>query len=391
MLENIQIKELQKTILVVDDNADNLSLILDLLKDKYRVRVANSGKTALNYLENSEAPDLILLDIMMPELSGYDVIKIIKQNEKTKDIPVVFLTAMRDVQDEQKGLELGAEDYITKPISAPIMLARVKTQLENKRAKDFLRDKNLFLEEEVKKRTKEISIIQDVTVLALASLAETRDVETGNHIKRTQRYMAILAKALKNHPKFRDYLSDKMIETLYRSAPLHDIGKVGIADNILLKPGKFSEEEYEIMKKHTTLGKDAIEHAEREVGVEVEFLKIAKEIAYSHHENYDGSGYPQGLKADEIPICARLMTVADVYDALISRRVYKEPISHAKAFEIIVSKKSVKFDPDIVEAFVEHQDDFLAISKKYEDNENSIKNKQDKIDEILHNSQMEAL
>ncbi|OHE01362.1 MAG: two-component system response regulator, partial [Sulfurimonas sp. RIFCSPLOWO2_12_FULL_34_6] len=373
MLENIKEKELQKTILVVDDTADNLSLILDLLKDKYRVRVANSGKKALNYLEISEVPDLILLDIMMPELSGYDVIKLLKQNKKTKDIPVIFLTAMRDMQDEQKGLELGAADYITKPISASIMLSRIKTQIENKSAKDFLRDKNLYLEEEVEKRTREISIVQEVTVLTLASLAETRDTDTGNHIKRTQHYITILAKALKNHPRFSDYLSDDMIEMLYRCAPLHDIGKVGIADNILLKPGKFSEEEFEIMKKHTTLGKEAIEHAEHEVGVEVEFLKIAKEIAHSHHENFDGSGYPLGLKADDIPISARLMALADVYDALISRRVYKEAIPHVKAFEIIQSEKSVKFDHDIVDAFVAHQYDFLAISKKYEDDANAIK------------------
>lgn len=390
MIKEIERKKLLKTILVVDDTADNLSLIVDLLKDKYRVRVANSGKKALSYLDTSEVPDLILLDIMMPELSGYDVIKHLKQNNKTKDIPVIFLTAMRDMQDEQKGLALGAEDYITKPISASIMLARIKTQLENKRAKDFLRDKNSFLEEEVKKRIKEISIVQEVTILALASLAETRDTDTGNHIKRTQHYMAILAKALKNHPRFKDYLSEAMVETLYRSAPLHDIGKVGIPDKILLKPGKFSEEEFKIMKKHTTLGKEAIEHAEQEVGIEVEFLKIAKEIAYSHHENYDGSGYPQGLKADEIPICARLMALADVYDALISRRIYKEPISHAEAFAIIESEKSIKFDPDIVDASVAYQGDFLAVARRYEDDANAIKKKKDKVDSILGNSQRRA-
>lgn len=390
MTENIREKALQKTILVVDDTADNLSLISGLLKGKYRVKVANSGKKALDYLETSDVPDLILLDIMMPELSGYDVIRLLKQNEKTKDIPVIFLTAMQDMQNEQKGLELGAEDYITKPISASIMLARIKTQLQNKRAKDFLRDKNSFLEEEITKRIKEISIIQEVTVLALTSLAEARDTETGNHIRRTQHYMLILAKALKNHPRFKDYLSGAMIETLYRSAPLHDIGKVGIPDKILLKPGKLSEEEFEIMKRHTTLGKEAIESAEQEIGVEVEFLKIAKEIAHSHHENYDGSGYPQGLKADEIPICARLMALADVYDALISRRIYKEPMPHAKAFEIIQNKKSIKFDPDIVDAFIECQDDCLAISKKYEDDSSTIKDKQDKINGILYSSQKGA-
>ncbi|MDD5373707.1 MAG: response regulator [Sulfurimonas sp.] len=383
MLNNIEKKELQKTILVVDDTADNLSLILDLLKDKYKVKVANSGKKALSYFESSAAVDLILLDIMMPELSGYDVIKVLKKDEKTKDIPVIFLTAIRDMEDEQKGLEMGAADYITKPISASIMLARIKTQLENKEAKDFLRDKNLYLEDEVNKRTKEISVIQDVTILTLASLAETRDSDTGNHIRRTQHYMVILAKALQNHPRFRDYLSDGMIETLYRSAPLHDIGKVGIADKILLKPGMFTHEEFDMIKKHTTLGKGAIEHAEKELGMEVDFLKIAKEIAYSHHENYDGSGYPLGLVGDNIPISARLMAVADVYDALISKRIYKEAITHEEAVKIIEQGKGIKFDSDVVAVFLEHQNDFLNISQKYADDEFAIKQKQEQIDKIL--------
>ena len=390
MLDYMQDIELKKTILVVDDTADNLSLVLDILKSRYRVKVANSGKKALKYLQDSDIPDLILLDIMMPELSGYDVIKVLKKDEKTKDIPVIFLTAMIDVDEEKKGLELGASDYITKPISASIMLARIKTQLENKAAKDFLKDKNLYLEDEVEKRTKEISVIQDVTVLTLASLAETRDTDTGNHIKRTQHYVAILAKALKNNPRFSGYLSDDMVNTLYRCAPLHDIGKVGIADKILLKPGKFTNEEFEIMKRHTTLGKEAIEHAQKDIGVEVEFLKIAKEIAYSHHENFDGSGYPLGLKADDIPVCARLMAVADVYDALISKRVYKEAMPHSKALEIIKSEKSLKFDPDVVDAFFKHQDDFLKIAKKYEDNEYDIQSKREQIESILGDFQKGA-
>lgn len=376
-------KELQKTILVVDDTADNLSLILDLLKDKYRVKVANSGKKALSYLESSDEVDLILLDVMMPELSGYDVIKVLKKNEKTKDIPVIFLTAMRDMEDEQKGLEMGAADYITKPISSSIMLSRIKTQLENKEAKDFLKDKNLYLEDEVKKRTKEISVVQDVTILTLASLAETRDADTGNHIRRTQHYIVVLAKALQNHPRFSSYLSDEMIKILYRSAPLHDIGKVGIADRVLLKPGMLTYEEFEIMKRHTTLGKEAIEHAEKELGVEVEFLKIAKEIAYSHHENYDGSGYPLGLRGDDIPICARLMAVADVYDALTSKRVYKEAISHEDAVKIIEQGRGSKFDVDIVDVFLEHKNDFLSIAQSYLDNVSDLEQKKEQISKIL--------
>jgi len=305
------------------------------------------------------------------------------KDSKTRDIPVIFLTASMNIEDEQKGLEMGAADYITKPISASITLSRINTQLENKEAKDFLKDKNLYLEDEVQKRTKEISIVQDVTILTLALLAETRDADTGNHIRRTQHYMLILAKALKNHPRFKCYLSDEMVEILYKSAPLHDIGKVGIADKIILKQGLLTAEEFEIMKKHTTLGKDAIEHAEKELGVEVEFLKIAKEIAYSHHENYDGSGYPTGLKGNDIPISARLMAVADVYDALISQRVYKKAMSHEKAVEIIVEGRGSKFDCDIVDVFLKHQDEFLNIANRYLDNTSILEKKREQITQIL--------
>lgn len=379
----MQEKKLQKTILVVDDTADSLSLIVDLLKDKYIVKIAKSGQKALNYLNSSDDVDLILLDIMMPELDGYDVIKILKKDSKTKDIPVIFLTAMCDMEDEQKGLELGAADYITKPISPSIMCSRIKTQLENKEAKDFLKDKNTYLQEEINKRTKEIFIIQDATILTLASLAETRDIETGNHIRRTQHYVVILAKALKNHPNYSSYLSDEMIDTLYRSAPLHDIGKVGIPDKILLKPGIFTIDEFEIMKRHTALGRDAIERAEKELGVEVGFLKVAKEIAYSHHENYDGSGYPVGLCGDEIPISARLMAVADVYDALISERIYKKAMPHEKAVKIIEEERGFKFDPIIVDAFLKHQDEFLSIAKRHLDNTSLIKEKKEQLSQLL--------
>jgi putative two-component system response regulator len=360
------------TILVVDDTLDNLTLMSGLLKDLYRVKVANSGEKALKYLENDTMPDLILLDIMMPGLSGYDVIKELKSNHKTKDIPVIFLTAMSSMDDEKKGLEMGAVDYITKPISSPIVMARVKVHIENKAAADFLKDQNNFLESEIQKRTREISAIQNVTILAMASLAETRDSDTGNHIRRTQFYVIALAEKLKNHPRFTKFLSKQMIDTLFKSAPLHDIGKVGIPDHILLKPGKFTPEEFEIMKTHTTLGRDAIAHAEKQLGMEVEFLQIAKEMAYFHQEKWDGSGYPTGIRGDDIPISARLMAVADVYDALISRRIYKEGMPHEKAVSIIVEGKNTHFDSDVVDAFLVLQDEFLAIAAKFGDSDEDM-------------------
>jgi putative two-component system response regulator len=364
------------TILVVDDTPDNLTLMSSLLKDHYKVKVANSGEKALKFLEGENKPDLILLDIMMPGLSGYDVIRELKNNPSTHDIPVIFLTAMSAAEDEKKGLELGAADYITKPISPPIVTARVRTQLENKRAADFLKDQNHYLETEVEKRTREISAIQDVTILVMASLAETRDSDTGNHIRRTQYYVKALAEKLKNHPRFSHILTDQMIETLFKSAPLHDIGKVGIPDHILLKPGKLTPEEFEIMKTHTTLGRDAIEHAERRLGMEVEFLNIAKEIAYFHQEKWDGSGYPTGISGDDIPISARLMALADVYDALISRRVYKEGMPHEKAISIILEGKNAHFDPDVVDAFIQLHEQFKAIAQRFVDSDDDLHTKE---------------
>ena len=357
----------KRTILVVDDTLDNLSLMANVLKDDYKVKVANSGEKALKIVCGDSPPDLILLDIMMPGISGYDVCKKLKNNPKTCTIPIIFLTAMNGVEDEKKGLDMGAADYITKPISPPIVLARVKTQLQNKEAADFLRDRNEFLENEVAKRTREITAIQDVTILAMASLAETRDSDTGNHIRRTQHYVRILAIRLQNHPRFRHFLTPYNIEMLFKSAPLHDIGKVGIPDRILLKPGRFEPHEFEIMKNHTVLGRDAIEQAEKSLGINVEFLGIAKEIAYSHQEKWNGTGYPEGIAGDAIPISARLMAIADVYDALISRRIYKEGMPHEQAVQVIAAEKGRHFDPDMVDAFIEIQDEFKTIAQRYAD------------------------
>lgn len=360
------------TVLVVDDTPDNLMLMTDLLKDDYRVKAANSGEKALRILQGDPLPDLILLDIMMPGLSGYEVAEQLKQDPRTRTIPIIFLTAMAATEDEVRGLKLGAADYITKPISPPLVLARVETQMKLKAAADFLRDQNDFLEQEVQRRTREVTAIQDVTIQAMASLAETRDNETGNHIRRTQNYVKLLAELLREHPRFRHFLTDETIVLLFKSAPLHDIGKIGIPDHILLKPGRFTPEEFEIMKTHTTLGRDAIQHAEDHLGISVDFLHFAKEIAYSHQEKWDGSGYPEGLAADDIPISARLMAVADVYDALISRRVYKEGMPHEQAVEIIRQGRGSHFDPDVCDAFLRATEQFQAIAARFTDSDQDM-------------------
>ncbi|ODU57415.1 MAG: two-component system response regulator [Comamonadaceae bacterium SCN 68-20] len=355
------------TVLVVDDTPDNLSLMGGLLRDHYHVKVANQGEKALKIAQGEQPPDLILLDIMMPGMDGYEVCRRLKANLHTRDIPVIFLTARADMEDERLGLELGAVDYITKPISPPILLARVATHLALKASADFLRDKSAYLEREVALRTLEVQAIQDVTIMAMTSLAETRDNETGNHIRRTQLYVKALAEHLRDHPRFAHVLTDRMIDLLYKSAPLHDIGKIGIPDAILLKPGKLTVQEFEVMKTHTTLGRNAIEEAERRLGMRVAFLSVSKEIAYSHQEKWDGSGYPEGLKGDAIPVSARLMAVADVYDALISKRVYKPAFPHEQACATIVKGRGTHFDPDMVDAFVEIAQDFLRISQRYPD------------------------
>lgn len=362
------------TILVVDDTPDNLTLMTGLLKDKFRVKIANNGERALKVAMTGAPPDLILLDIMMPVMDGYEACQHLKENPETRDVPVIFLTAKAEVEDEMKGFELGAVDYITKPISPPIVLARVNTHLQLKRVRDYLKDQNEFLDAEVQKRTREVVAVQEVTILAMASLAETRDNDTGNHIRRTQFYLRTLAEKLRRHPRFAFMLDDdKTIDLLFKSAPLHDIGKVGIPDHILLKPGRFTDEEFEIMKSHTRLGRDAILAAERRLGLELPFLFYAKEIAYSHQEKWDGTGYPEGLSGDDIPISGRLMAVADVYDALICRRVYKEGMPHEKAVAIICEGSGTHFDPDIVDAFKEVAGEFREIARRYEDTEEDVK------------------
>jgi len=364
------------TVLVIDDTPDNLTLVSGLLGGIYTVRLANNGERALAMAAGTP-PDLILLDIMMPGMDGYEVCRRLKADSRTREIPVIFLTAKAELADEEQGFELGAVDYITKPISPPIVLARVKTHIALKTLADALRHKNEYLEHEVEQRTLEIAAIQDVTILALASLAETRDADTGNHIRRTQYYVQALAKNLQNHRRFSQFLTDRNIKTLFKSAPLHDIGKVGIPDRILLKAGRLDAFEFEIMKTHTTVGRDAIAHAERSLGTNVAFLSVAKDIALSHQEKWDGSGYPEGLVGDAIPISARLMALADVYDALISRRVYKDAMSHEQASDIILAGKGSHFDPDIVDSFVLIQEDFRAIALQFSDSDQDIQHKAD--------------
>lgn len=355
------------TILIIDDEPVNLSVLSTLLRSEYRVRAANSGENALRAATSLPTPDLILLDVMMPGMDGYEVLARLRENPATCTIPVVFVTALTEAQDVGRGLQLGACDYLTKPIDPIVLSARVRTQLQAKQARDWMTDRNAALESEVAKRMKENDLTQRVSIHALAHLAETRDPETGSHILRTQGYVSELAIGLRRHSRFATALNDRFIQLLSLSAPLHDIGKVGIPDHILLKPGKLTPEECAVMQTHAKLGSDAIEQAERDIEMPLEFLSVAKEIAHWHHEKWDGSGYPDALAGDAIPVAARLMALADVFDALISARVYKPAMPYRVARDIIAADRGKHFDPDVVDAFLANFDKFAAIAERYGD------------------------
>ena len=361
------------TVLIIDDAPENLIILTALLRPKYRVLTASSGQDGLRIVNTAPIPDLILLDVMMPDMDGYEVIANLHKNVATSDIPVIFLTGLTTVTDEEYGLRLGAVDYISKPITPSLVLARVRTQLEAKHARDWMKNQNAILEAEVARRMQENNLIQQVSIRALAHLAETRDRETGNHILRTQGYINRLATNLIHHPRFANTLNDRYIDQLTQSAPLHDIGKVGIPDYILLKPGKHTPEEWEIMKTHAKLGSDAIEQAERDIDIRPAFLSTAKEIAHWHHERWDGSGYPDGLAKDAIPVSARLMAIADVFDALISPRAYKPAIPFEEARDMIAAERGKHFDPDLVDTFLSDFDEFVAIALRYGDDKDKNK------------------
>jgi len=359
------------TILIVDDTPDNIMLLSRLLKDRYNTKVANNGSLALQIAQSTPGLDLILLDVMMPGLDGYETCRQLKANPVTADIPVIFLTAKNQVEDEAMGLSLGAVDYIAKPISPPILFARVATQLTLLDARRQLQAHNENLEKLVQDRTAQLALMQEAIIMAMGTLAETRDnaavTKGDHHIRRTQHYVRALARHLQHHPRFAADLTDENIELLYRSVPLHDIGKVGIPDRILLKPGVLDREEFEVMKLHAVYGRDTIMLVEKHIGGTNGFLMFAREIAHSHQEKWDGSGYPDRLAGEQIPLSARLMAVADVYDALISRRVYKPAFTHQQALDVMRKGRGTHFDPDVLDAFFEIEGQFAAIADEFRD------------------------
>jgi putative two-component system response regulator len=349
----------KQKILVVDDSPENVRLLVELLKNEYEITVATSGEQALRRVESDTLPDLILLDVIMPGIDGYEVCARLKERESTRTIPIIFLSSLDTEGNEARGLELGAVDYITKPISPSIVRARIRNHLELKNHRDRL-------EELVRERTRELEQTQAVTFMSLGTLAEFRDPETGGHIQRTAQYVHLLCEELAKTEKYRDILTRSVIDQLTRSAPLHDIGKVGIPDAILLKPGKLTEKEFDTMRTHAYMGYKALKRSTMMLGGN-SFLDYAMDVAYSHHERWNGNGYPRGLSGEDIPLAGRIMILADVYDALTSVRPYKPAFSHETSKNIMVTEMQGHFDPEILGAFLDIEDLFRAVAQALAD------------------------
>jgi putative two-component system response regulator len=346
----------RKKIMLVDDNVTNLTIGRNILIDEYETFTVQSGQKLFKILEKVR-PDLILLDVEMPEMSGYEVIEELKANDRYRSIPVVFLTAKSDSGSELEGLTLGAVDYITKPFSPPLLLKRIELHLLIESQKQELKNYNENLQELVNQKTKTVIELQDAILQTFAEMVECRDDVTGGHIDRTQKYLKILTDAIleKNlYPQYEDILRDKYF---VQSAQLHDVGKIAIQDSILKKPAKLTNIEFEEMKTHTTFGVTVIDKIGQNTS-EKTFLEYAKIFAGTHHEKWDGSGYPKGLKGEGIPIHGRLMAIADVYDALISERPYKKPFTHEEAVDIIRVGRSTHFDPELTDVFISVADRF---------------------------------
>jgi len=366
-------------VLIVDEEPENLHLLAHLLREDFLVHPFTEFARFVAYIEMGKPADLILLDVNMPGRNRNAVCAWLRGKRTLVHVPIIFLGARGSPEDEGRGFVPGADDYISKPYLPSIVIPRLRHHVHLGRSLRIIEEKSDDLEKKMRKRTvdlerantalqrksSEIERVHDATIFAFTMLAETRDNETGMHLRRTQNYVLQLAMSLRHHPRFAGELGELAIQLLYKSAPMHDIGKVAIPDHILHKPDKLTAEEFEIMKTHTTHGRDAIFAVERSLGEDNDFLVAAREIAYGHHEKWDGSGYPQGLSGEDIPLFARIMAVADVYDALISKRVYKTGMPHATAVNVICAGRGSQFDPDVCDYFLRVGDQLAVIAARF--------------------------
>lgn len=349
-------------ILVVEDDEFNAKLLENLLQlEGYATLLASDGCAAIQMAKTLQ-PDLILLDIMMPEMDGFEAVALLKKDPVTMQIPVIMVTALEDRESKIRALEAGAEELLNKPIDRPDLRVRVRNLLRLKEYSNFLANHNQILNEKVRERTAQLSDAYHETVLSLVRAAEHKDEETGLHVRRISYYCRALGEAM--------HLPTSFVETIFHASAMHDIGKIGIPDRILLKPGGFTPDEWEIMQTHCVLGEQILHDAVSP------YVKMGAEIALSHHERWDGSGYPQGLIGDTIPLAARIMQICDVYDALRSRRPYKQPINHGRTMEIITKGDGrtdpTHFDPHVLSCFAENAEAFAAIYAQHGETEAEI-------------------
>ena len=342
---------MEHVILVVDDDKNNLMLAQKIFGKKYRIAAATSGMAAFKYLEK-KIPDLVLLDINMPGMDGFEVMERLQNDEIYKQIPVIFLTADDDSETETRCFRAGAHDFVRKPFVADVALSRINRILE---LEDYHKRLEVMVAEqaeEIERNSQKISSMQEQVIIGMANLIELRDDSTGMHVKNTKKYVGMIAGKMKEEHLYADILTESYIKNMCKAAPLHDIGKIRISDLILQKPGKLTEEEFNDMKKHTVYGSDIIH--EIMGGLEDdEYIKIAADIARYHHERWDGTGYPEGLSGQDIPLCARIMAFADVFDALYAERCYKKPVRPvSKVLGIIEEGRGTQFDPEITSVFL---------------------------------------
>ena len=358
------------TILVVDDDKMNRDLLHELiLALSYTPILADNGLSALAQIKK-QPPDLVLLDILMPEMDGYEVLKHMKNDNVLRHIPVIMISAVDETESVGQCIEEGADDYLLKPFNQTLLRARIGASLDRKQLHDQeqkyqqqIEDYNINLEHLVGKQVREIGAGQLGTIFSMAKLSESRDPETGEHIQRMCEYCKVIAERLRLMPKYSSLIDDEYIDNIFAAAPLHDIGKVGIPDRILQKPGKLNQEEFAIMKMHTTIGGETLREVDQKYPGN-SFVRLGIDIAECHHEKWDGSGYPRGLAGEDIPLASRILAIGDVYDALVSKRCYKESFTHARSREIILEGHGKHFDPDVADAFVSVEDKFIAIKQR---------------------------
>ncbi len=343
---------MKNIILVVDDDKTNLTLAQKILLSQFRIAATNSGKAALKYLEHNH-PDLILLDINMPEMDGFDVLEQIRGDKRTADIPIIFLTADDKADTEIKCFQMGAMDFVRKPFIPDVLMSRVSKTIELEQYRNNLEKMVEEQADKITESTRRISAIQDSVIVGIANLIESRDGSTGKHVKNTQIFVKMIADELHKRGLFPGELTEEFIENIRKAAPLHDVGKIKVPDAVLQKPGKLTVEEFETMKTHTVQSRKIIDTIIGDVE-DGEYVKVVGDIAMYHHERWDGTGYPTGLAGEDIPLAARIMAVADVFDALYEERVYKPPIRPIeRILQIMMEGRGTQFDPAIIDVFME--------------------------------------